>query len=405
MREKYSVLIIVLFLTVLDPRPCSSATPSLAKEAAQSADQSRSKGGVAPESFEELTARADAAMSAEQIPEAIRLYGRAVKLRPNWSEGWWNLGTLTFDAGRFDEARNAFEHFLTTEREQRGPGFAMLGLTEFQLKQYDRALANIERGLQPSLQSDPAFIRTVLIHDGMLNARFAKPEIALKRLTLATNQIAAAHPEAPNVAVLADDELLDALGVASLQMQVLPSDLSREEKPLVRQAGRAQALIAMQDRVAAAAEFQSLLAEFSSKSGVNYMYGVFLLKEHPSKAAGAFKRELEITPSHVPSRIQLALQSLETAEYEAGLRYAKEALALSPRNFVTRIACGRLYLGLGKTGLALKELRIAVKLAPGSPDAHFALSRALADAGHTTEAAHERAEFERLKALSDAANR
>ncbi len=45
-----------------------------------------------------------------------------------------------------------------------------------------------------------------------------------------------------------------------------------------------------------------------------------------------------------------------------------------------------------------------MKLAPGSPDAHFALSRALADAGHNEEAARERAEFERLKALSDAAN-
>ena len=46
------------------------------------------------ESFEKLAVRAQAAMEAERIPEAIRLYGRATKLRPDWSEGWWHLGTL-----------------------------------------------------------------------------------------------------------------------------------------------------------------------------------------------------------------------------------------------------------------------------------------------------------------------
>jgi Flp pilus assembly protein TadD len=78
---------------------------------------------------------------------------------------------------------------------------------------------------------------------------------------------------------------------------------------------------------------------------------------------------------------------------------------LAPGNFVAHVACGRLWLALGKTDHALEELQTAVKLAPGSPDAHFALSRALAQAGRTAEAARERAEFERLKALTDAADR
>ena len=65
-------------------------------------------------------------MDADHVPEAIRLYGRATALRPNWSEGWWHLGTLFFDAGRFHEARDAFEHFVSVERKQPGPGFAML---------------------------------------------------------------------------------------------------------------------------------------------------------------------------------------------------------------------------------------------------------------------------------------
>ena len=102
-------------------------------------------GKANPQSFEKLATQAQAAMDADQIPEAIRLYTRATTLEPSWSEGWWHLGTLFFDAGRFNEARDAFAHFVSVERKQPGPGFAMLGLSEFQLKNYPRALAALVR--------------------------------------------------------------------------------------------------------------------------------------------------------------------------------------------------------------------------------------------------------------------
>jgi len=385
-------------------------TPASLAHASRSGEQPLASGGaetqgkVGHESFDKLKARAEAAMEADRIPESIQLYNRATKLRPNWSEGWWHLGTLLFDSARFGEARDAFLHFLASERKQPGPGFLMLGLTEFELKHYEKALAALEGGMKTGLGTDPGFARNVLLHDAELNTLFQKPEIALQRLTLAANRIAARHPEGPKDAVFSDRELLDEFGVSALQMQRLVSNLAPEKIVLVRQAGRAQALIALQDRVGAAAEFETLLAQFAAEPGVNYMYGVFLLKEHPSQAAGAFRRELEVSPSHVPATIQLALRSLETAEYEQGLAYAKQAVGLAPGSFVAHLACGRLYLALGQTDAGLQETRIAVKLAPGSPDAHFALSRALADAGHNEEAARERAEFERLKALSDAAN-
>ena len=358
-----------------------------------------------PASFEKLAERAQAAMNADRVPEAIRLYDRATRLRPDWPEGWWHLGTLLFDAGRFREARDAFAHFASIERKQPGPGFAMLGLSEFQLKQYARALQALERGRKLGLGTNPDFVRSVLFHDGITNALLGKPEIALQRLTLAANQIAAAHREAPEDAVLADLKLLDAFGTAALRIPKLPSDLAALQIPMVRLAGRAQALIALQDRVSAETEFKQLLALYPSEPGVHYMYGVFLLKGHPALAIDEFRCEIEVFPSHQAARIQLALEFLRTAEYEQGLKYAREAVALAPENFVAHVACGRLWLALGKTDRALQELRTAVKLAPGSPDAHFALSQALSEAGRNGEAARERAEFDRLKALTDAAER
>ena len=368
------------------------------------ANSKRIQGNGNSRSFEKLAKQAQAAMDADQIPDAIRLYKRATTLKPTWSEGWWHLGTLFFDAGRFNEAREAFTHFVSVERKQPGPGFAMLGLVEFQLKDYPKALAALEHGKKLGLGTDQAFINSVLFYDGILQNLQGEPEIALQRLTLAANEIAAAHPEAPKDAVFADLKLLDAFGVAALRIPKLPSDLSEAQVPLVRQAGRAQALIALQDYVAAEPEFKQMLALYPSEPGVHYMYGVFLLKEHPSQAIDEFRREIEISPNHAVARIQLALEFLRTADYEQSQKYAREAVELAPRNFAAHVAYGRLWLALGKNESALQELRTAVELAPGSPHAHLALSRALYKAGQKTEAAHEQAEYERLKALSDAAD-
>jgi len=369
------------------------------------ADQSQATEDKKAASFEQLAERARAAMEADRAPDAIQLYAQATKVRPDWSEGWWHLGTLLFDSGKLEGARDAFARFVTVEHRQPGPGFGMLGLSEFRLQHYTRAVADFERGINAGLGSNADFTRTVLYHDAIVNTLLRHPELALQRLTLIANQLAAAHPEGPTDAVLSDVQLLDAFGPAALRRWKLPSEIPPAQLPMIRKAGRAQALIALQDRVAAEAELKELVAMYGSEPGVHYMYGVLLLKEHPPLAVDEFRREAEISPSDEAPRIQLALQFLETADYVQGLKYAREAVALAPGNFVAHVACGRLWLALNKTDRAVIELRTAVKLAPGSPDAHFALSEALSQAGRDTEAAHERAEFKRLKALSDAASR
>jgi tetratricopeptide (TPR) repeat protein len=371
----------------------------------QDLSEDRNPATHSTQSFEQLAERAQAAADADRLPEAVRLYQDAVALRPSWSEGWWNLGTILFDSKQFTRARDAFRHFVSVEHQQPGPGFGMLGLAEFELKDYHGALEALERGRELGLGDNPAFLTKVFYVDGILNTLFAQPEIALVRLTRAANQLAAQHPEAPKDAVLGETKLLDAFGLAALRIQQLPEEIPAQRAAIVRQAGHAQALIALQYLVPAGQEIKQLVDQNPSTPGVHYMYGVYLLAENPESAIAEFRREIEISPQNVPARIQLALEFLRTSDYQNGLPYARQAVALAPNNFVAHVACGRLWLGLGKTDRALTELRIAVRLSPGSPDAHFALSRALTDAGLSREAARERAEFERLKAISNANDR
>jgi tetratricopeptide (TPR) repeat protein len=361
--------------------------------------------GVTFQSFEQLAARAQAAMDANRTEEAIGLYKQAVALRPSWSEGWWELGTTFFDEGQIAKAHDAFLHFVSVEHRQPGPGFGMLGLTEFELKDYQKALIAFERGRQLGLGDNNGFIERVYYEDGVARNYLGQPEVALARLKFDANKIAYEHHDAPKEAVLADTDLLDAFGLAALHMPELPAEIPSEKKEMVREAGTAQAMIAMQDQVTAGELLKQFVALYPNQPGVHYMYGVFLLKEDRSSAIAEFQREIEIAPKDLPAYIQIALEDLKNGDYQQGLKYAQKAIAMAPGNFVAHVACGRLWLNLNNTDNALKELRTAVKLSPKSPDAHFALSRALFRAGQKREAAKEQAEFERLKALADAADR
>lgn len=358
-------------------------------------------GSPAPSSFEELAARAQQALNENRTAEAIRLYKQAVALRPAWSEGWWFLGTTLYDANQFPQAHDAFLHFVTVEHTQPGPGYGMLGLTEFELKDYQKAQLAFERGISLGLGDNLEFVDQVLYDDGIVNTLIGQPELALIRLKLIANRIAAAHPQDPVSAVLADTKLLDAFGLAALRMQKLPSEIPPAKADLVRKAGRAQAYTAELDDASAGKEIKQLLAKYPDDPGVHYMYGVYLLKIDPPAAPEQFRQVIAISPKDSAARIQLALEFLRVSDYKQGLKYAQEAIALAPDNFVAHVACGRLWLGLGNTDRALHELHTAVKLSPGSPEAHFALSRALTEAGQTREAAVERKEFERLKALAN----
>ena len=47
-----------------------------------------------------------------QTIEAIRDYKRVLELRPDWKEGWWNLGVLQYGDNHFADARSTLQHVV-----------------------------------------------------------------------------------------------------------------------------------------------------------------------------------------------------------------------------------------------------------------------------------------------------
>jgi tetratricopeptide (TPR) repeat protein len=356
------------------------------------------------ETFDDVAALARRALEADRAEDAIRLFTRATAMKPQWAEGWWHLGTLQFDAGRFAPACDAFAHFVAVESKA-GAGFGMLGLCQFQLHRNADSLASLERAIRLGLGPNRDFARGALYRDATLHTLLGRPEVALQRLTLLLNQAAADRPGAAPRSFLGDEDVVDALGVAALRLAKLPQDVPADRKPMIRQAGTAQALLALQDPPRAAQEVDKPAAPYGAQPGVHYARGVFLLKTDPPGALAEFRHELQISPRDVDARVQAAFECLRSGDYTAGRDYATEAVKLAPANFAARIVLSRLWLAMEKPGQAAEEARAAVRLAPDSPDAHFTLSRCYALLKRPADAERESAEFQRLKDLADRAAR
>ena len=76
-----------------------------------------------PPTFEELSTRARQAYEADHPEEAAQLYGRAVKLRPDWAQGWWALGMIEYERDRYAECRDALTRMVELDTSA-APGWA-----------------------------------------------------------------------------------------------------------------------------------------------------------------------------------------------------------------------------------------------------------------------------------------
>jgi tetratricopeptide (TPR) repeat protein len=194
--------------------------------------------------------------------------------------------------------------------------------------------------------------------------------------------------------------VIEAIGIATLRMPFLPTELPGDRREMVLMAGRASYLMATRNTAIAEKAFEALATRYPETPNVHYAYGVFLLMEKGQQAIEQFNRELELQPEHPSSLMQIAFEYLKQGEAKTALTYAQRAVAAAPKEFPAHKALGQAMLETGDVEGAIKELEIGIKLAPDSPGLHFSLARAYQRAGRLEDATRERNEFTRLDRLA-----
>ncbi|MEN3332616.1 MAG: hypothetical protein V7641_1981 [Blastocatellia bacterium] len=375
---------IVILITLLG---LAVAAPALAQRVAQKKRPATTvaKAPTAQQraEFNKLAKQADAAREAGRLEDAIRLYNQALQMNPKWAEGWWYLGSIFYDRDRYSEAREALKLLLYLQREN-GPAWTLLGLCEFQLRNYKEALADILQGKQLGLGGNKEFVSVARYHGSILLTRNGQFEIAFEELRPFSRE----GNESLSV--------IEAFGINILRLPLLPAELPPDKRELVLLAGRAAWHQSARHPQEADRAYKELLARYPQAPNANYAYGVFQLIDTPDAALDSFRRELQVKPDNVPAMLQIAFEYIKRNDYEQALPFAQKSVDIAPEFFATHNALGRVLLEMGKIPEAIKELETGVKQAPDSPEMRFALARAYAKAGRSDDARREREIFLQL---------
>lgn len=330
-----------------------------------------------PATFDDLSSQAGAARQANDLPRAIDLYKQALVANPAWQEGWWSLGNLLYQTDQYASGRDALRQLIALDPNS-GPAWGILGLCEFETRDYSQSLADTQRGLSLGIGERLQMEGVLRYHEALLLTRAGQFEKAL-------HSYAKFVPKAvPNPA------LLTAIGLAALRNPMLPKDIAPQQVDLFATAGRAALLTMNGNPTAAQSVLADLLNRYPSAANVHYFYGSFLLAASPEQGIAELKKELEINPSNGAANAMIAWALLRASEYASALPYASRATHQEPTSAIAQFVYGRALVETGDLKQGIEHLQLAEKIDPANLEHHLALATAYSKASRLLDARRER---------------
>jgi len=363
---------LVILLTVLAACACP-ALPIAGQESS----------AASPQTFDQLLKAAEKARDENRNDESIGLFRRALSQQPESQEALWYLGSLLYEKEQYAEALDILRQFVTI-RPDAGPAWALIGLGEFQLREYPRGLDHLQRAMALGMGDRKELIQTVFYHVVVLLTRLERYDDSIDMLQ---KMLSSGPP---------DPSLVEPAGLAGLRLPLLPSEIPPDRRELVDLAGRSVLAMQTQHYEEAESEFKRLISTYPNEPGVHFLYGSYLAPLHPSESTAEFERELEISPSHVLARVRLAELLIAQHDFDRALMLARQAIKLDPKRASAHMLAGEALLAKNNDGDGIKELETARDIDSTVIRTHWDLLRAYIAAGRSQDADLEKQAIEKL---------
>lgn len=327
--------------------------------------------------FDGLAAQAAAARDQGNLSRAIELYGKAEELKPEWTEGWWNIGLMQYSANQYAPAIEAFNHLLAIEPHT-APAMAVRGLCEFETGGFDDSLRDLEQAVAHGAANDAQHGPILRYHLGILLTRAGRYIDAMAQYKV----LAGKHVEMA--------ELPLAIGMAGMRVKGLPGDVMEQDRPLYEAAGKAASALLDDNSKGADTAFRELFARYPETRSLHYFYGMLLFPHDRGMAVEQFEREVALDPSNELATALLAFTLMYVGRYGEAVPVAERAVAASPGMELAQLALGRSLIETGQEQRGMELLNQVLEHNPESLEAHVGLAAAYARAGRKEDAYRER---------------
>lgn len=334
--------------------------------------------------FAALSEAAGKAREENRDGDAVRLYRQALQIQPAWKQGLWFLGILLYDKEQYPEVRDLMRRFVAVEPEA-GAGWALLGMSEFQTREYPRALDHLQHARTLALGERKEMAETLFYDVSVLLTRFEKYDDAMALLIGMRKSGSSA------------ELLAEAIGLAALRYPLLPAEIPPDRKEMFRMAGQAALADEAQQQDEAEKLLLSLTNDYPNEPGVHFLYGVFLLNVRPSDGVKELERELQVYPFNLAAKLRLADEYLKEQKLDDAQRLADEVVKVEPDNASGFLILGETLLAKGDQKRGIEALETSRKLRPATVRTHWDLLRAYTSAGRAEDAKREKDEIEKLR--------
>ena len=326
--------------------------------------------------FEDLVRRASVANAQYDIPGAIKLYSRALLLRPNWAEGWLRIGLLKYQTGSYAGARDDLTRFITLTGDLE-TSVGVRGLCEFQTGEYAKALKDIQRALALSTE-DAGEERGVLkYHEALLLTKSGKFLQALNDYAWFAQKR------------LSRPEMFRAIGLTGLRMPLLPQELTRDIEQ-VEATGRAVYAFLGGDQEEGQHQFEAIFQKFRALPNEHYINGLLLFPSDLDAALLEFQREADLFPANEQGEIMMAWALLMRRDAKGAMPHAMKAATKAPHLAGAQLVLGRALAETGNLKGGIGHLSEALRLEPENLEVHVALAEAYSRAGNRSRSQRER---------------
>jgi tetratricopeptide (TPR) repeat protein len=341
--------------------------------------------------FDDVAGRARQAWVSRRLADAARLYGEAVKLKPDWAEGWGYLAASLYEQKRYAEARDAYRR-TTVLTPENGPSWSFAGLCEYELRDYGHAFDDLSTGERLGLSSDLGLQSSVKYRMALLWNTSGHFELGLKEIAWFADH----NDRNPDAMV--------AIGLSMLRMPLFPYEIPGGKREMVVKAGQAGWEMNAHHLEDSRRLFGELAAAYPDEPNVHYAYGYVLAFLDQEAAVKEFQKELAVTPTHVPAMVQAAFLCLKMGRLDESAALARRAMKLDSRDYAPHNILGRVLVEKHQFKQGIEELETAGKLAPRHPGNHFNLAQAYEHVGRKADATREFAAFEKLNRQAGPSN-
>ena len=329
------------------------------------------------------------AQQRRDLKTALTEFRAAATLDPSRAEIQARLGMVYQDQGNLPEAALSFERALKLSPGLPGVGL-LLGLTYQSMGNSRAAIPYLATAFGTESQTT---VR-VLAGQRLVEACFAAGDAVQGLATV--QKLRALAPDDPDVLYTASKVYAN-LWNGAVQQLVQTAPGSYRVHQVFAEVFEAQERFAD-----AAKEYRQILKMEPNLPGAHYRLGRMILRsgdtpEIDQNALAEFHRELEITPSDVPSLIEMGDIHFRGQHLEEAAQDFRRALDLQPDTVRARVGLAKVLLARKQYSEALGELERAERVAPDDETIPYNLMLAYRSLKRPADAQRAYAQFQKLK--------